>query len=287
MTTRSPVAAQSPAQSPRTPADATPPLTVYIRTLNEERMIGDVLAAAARVAREMIVVDSGSTDATIEIATAAGARVIQQPWLGNGGQKRVGEAAAQHDWVLDLDADEIVTEQLAEEILALFRGPDGWRAPELSVYRLTLVTEPPIGAAWTGFALDPRAKLYDRRVHQMPDSKAWDQLALDARQPVGALGGALLHRSFRDFEHYMAKWNRVSTVRARETKLKPTWLLRLRILFAWPFYFLRHYILRGLWRAGLYGFAIAGGVAFGRWMRDVKQYERRRGLGAPRAEADG
>lgn len=254
---------------PQTTKAARPPISCYIRTLNEERLIGQVIAAAFQVAREVVIIDSGSTDRTREIAEAAGATVIDQPWLGNGGQKRAGEDAAAEPWLLDLDADEILSPELAAEITALFaNGP-----PPLSVYRLTLVTAPPIGKPWTTFKRDPRAKLYDRARWRMPDHKAWDQLEIPKGAEVGALNGALMHHSFRDFEHYMAKWNRVSSARAGSTKLKPLWQLRLRILFAWPVYFLRHYLVQGLWRAGLYGFAISGGVAFGRWMRDVKMYE--------------
>ena len=249
--------------------DALPQISCYIRTLNEERLIGAVIAAARRVAREVVIVDSGSTDRTKEIAEAAGARVIDQPWLGNGFQKRVGEEACAQNWLLDLDADEILSPELIAEIKALFADGE----PPLSVYRLTLVTAPPIGEPWTNFALDPRAKLYDRRRWRMPESRAWDQLALPNDAAVGALKGSLMHHSFQDFAHYMAKWNGVSTRRAESIKLKPLWLVRLRVLFGWPFYFLRHYILRGFWRGGLYGFAVAGGVAFGRWMRDVKMYE--------------
>ncbi|MEO1331347.1 MAG: glycosyltransferase family 2 protein [Pseudomonadota bacterium] len=268
-------ATPSPATTTREAQDPRPPLSCYIRTLNEERRIGEVVRAALRVAREVVVVDSGSTDRTQAIVEAAGGRFVAQPWLGNGAQKRAGEDLCRHDWLLDLDADEILSDALIEEIRALFAaGP-----PPLSVYRLTLVTVPPIGPAWEGFALDPRAKLYDRRKHRIPDHKAWDQLELDDREPVGALKGPLMHHSFRDFAQYMAKWNRVSTVRSQETRLKPLWLVVLRILFARPIYFARHFFLRGLWRAGLYGYCIACGVSFGRWMRDVKMYERHRGLG--------
>lgn len=231
-------------------------------------MIGAVVRAALCVAREAIIVDSGSTDATRAIAEAAGARVLDQPWLGNGGQKRVGEEAAAHDWLLDLDGDEIVTEELAAEIRALFEAGE----PPLGVYRMDLVTAPPIGEPWP-FYRDPRAKLYDRRRFRIPDHKAWDQLELgDA--PVGRLEGALMHHSFRDLEHYLAKWNRVSSVRARETRLKSYPAVVLRVLFARPVYFWRHYLLRGLWRAGLYGLIIARNAAFGRWLRDAKMYER-------------
>src|SRR5262245_37477804 len=96
------------------------PVSCYIRTFNEERKIGEVVAAVRAVVDEVIVVDSGSTDATVAIAQAAGAWVIHQEWLGNGRQKRFAEEQCRNDFLLDLDADEVVSLALAEEIRALF-----------------------------------------------------------------------------------------------------------------------------------------------------------------------
>lgn len=248
------------------------PVSCYIRTQNEAARIGEVIAAALAVADEVVVVDCGSTDATVAIAEAAGARVLHQPWLGNGGQKRFGEAACRHDWLLDLDADEVLSETLANEIAALFA--DG--APPCPVYELILITAPPIGRPWFDFLHTPRRKLYDRRVLRMPDHRAWDQLQVPAGVKIGRLKGFILHHSFRDLAHFSEKLNRVSSVRAREAKLKPRWVVIGRVLLAPPVYFLKHYLQRRLWKAGLYGFIIAGLSAHGRWLRDVKMYERHR-----------
>ncbi len=78
-------------------------------------MIGRAIAAARDAVAEVVVVDSGSTDATLAIAEAAGARVFRQEWLGNGRQKRFAEDQCRNDFVLDLDADEVVTPALAAE----------------------------------------------------------------------------------------------------------------------------------------------------------------------------
>ena len=247
-----------------------PPISCYIRTFNEERMIGRVVEAAFQVAREVVVIDSGSSDATRAIAEEKGAGVIEQPWLGNGLQKRVGEDACSHDWLLDLDADEVVTPALAASIKALFAPGD----PPDPAYYLTLMTVPAFGKPWRDFALADRAKLYDRRRIRMREHKEWDQLDLPKGFSPKVLEGRLAHYSFSDFEHYVAKRNRVSSARARNLKLKPRWVLVLRILFGYPVYFVRHYFQRGHLRNGVYGFAIAGAAAFGRWMRDVKMYER-------------
>jgi glycosyltransferase involved in cell wall biosynthesis len=246
------------------------PVSCYIRTLNEERVLGRVVAAAREVVDEIVVVDSGSSDATVAIAQAAGARVIQQEWLGNGRQKRFAEDQCRNDFLLDLDADEVMSPTLAAEIRALFAvGP-----PPFPIYELRLVTVPPVGKPWTNISVARRRKLYDRRVVRAPDHKAWDQFEVPAGVKVGRLTGDLLHYSFRDLAQLVDKLNRVSTVRAREGKRAGRVVVVGRLLFAWPFYFLKHFVLRGLYRAGIYGIVLASISAYGRWLRDAKMYER-------------
>ena len=244
-------------------------LSCYIRTLNEERRIGEVIRAAFQVADEVVIVDSGSKDRTLAIAQAEGARIVKQPWLGNGRQKRVGEAAAQHDWLLDLDADEVVTPALAEEIRGVLE-----RGPRQFMYEITMVIVPPYGKPWRGFKLARRIKLYDRRRVRIPDHAAWDQFEAPPGERVGRIREPLLHYAFISIEHFVAKLNRVSSVRARETPLKPRWNVALRVTVGFPAYFLKEYLLNGLIFGGLYGFAFASSLAFGRWLRDVKMYER-------------
>jgi glycosyltransferase involved in cell wall biosynthesis len=247
------------------------PVSCYVRTFNEARKIGDVVAAAREVVDEVVVVDSGSTDATVAIAEAQGARVIRQDWLGRGRQKRFAEEQCRNDYVLDLDADEVVSPELGAEIRALFaNGP-----PPFPVYELKLVIVPPVGRPWWNVAVDHRRKLYSRHVVRQPDHLAWDQFRLPKGVQVGRLRGPLMHHSFRDIEHMMEKLNIVTTVRATATRLhRRRWEVGTRVLLAYPFYFLKHYALRGYFRLGVYGLATAGVLAYGRWLRDAKMYER-------------
>ena len=100
------------------------PVTAVVLTLDEESLVGRCVGALAW-ADEVLVVDSGSTDATRELAAAAGARVVEQPWLGWSAQRNAGAAAASNDWVVFLEADEVMTATLAAavgEVLA--GGPD-------------------------------------------------------------------------------------------------------------------------------------------------------------------
>src|ERR1700677_1159553 len=94
-------------------------LSVIIIACNEERIINKTLAAVASIASEIILVDSGSTDRTMEIAKQYGATCHHQQWLGYSAQKNYALSRATKSWILSLDADEIVTEALTSEITAL------------------------------------------------------------------------------------------------------------------------------------------------------------------------
>jgi glycosyltransferase involved in cell wall biosynthesis len=246
------------------------PVSCYIRTLNEERLLKDVIDSALTVVDEVIIVDSGSTDRTLEIARNAGAKIVEQKWLGWGFQKRKGEEACRNDWLLDLDADEVVTPELARDIAALFANGE----PSKPGWRFRLVTAPPMGRPWYNIRVVERTKLYDRRVLRMPEDQAWDQLHVPATVEIGELQGVLLHYSFRDIAQLVEKYNRGSSSMAKVgRKKKSRATIIFRILFGLPFYFFKAYVVRGLWRAGLYGLILAHLSAIGRWLRDAKMYE--------------
>lgn len=250
---------------------STLPISCYIRTLNEERRIGEVLDSLAGLVSEVILVDSGSTDRTLEIAEEKGARVISQKWLGNGKQKRIGEDACAHHWVLDLDADEVISSELAEEIRELFREKD---TPRESVFGIKVATVSPLdGRVWEFAAADFRDKLYDLREFRAPNSAVWSNLEVPDTLKVVHLNGLIHHYSFPDVESLMFKTNRMSAMRGREKKLKSYWFVVLRLWFGFPFYFLRGLFIRGMWRYGLYCWIVAATVAFSRWLTDVKMYE--------------
>jgi glycosyltransferase involved in cell wall biosynthesis len=246
------------------------PISCYIRTLNEERRIGEVVSRALQLCAEVIVVDSGSTDGTLDIARSAGARIVRQKWLGNGHQKRVGESHARHDWLLDLDADEVLSDELIAQICQEFAG-DG---PRCDVYRLALTIVDPAGRIWHRAGVAHRAKLYNRRVLQMPAERAWDQLTIAPQMRVRNLPGALLHHAFTDLGHLVRKQESAMRNRVKGMPRRSRLGVQLRILTGFPLYFLRYFLGRGLWRVGIYGFSFSCVCAFSRWERDVKLYER-------------
>ena len=145
--------------------------------------------------------------------------------------------------------------------------------PARSVYQVTIINAPPVGKPWRGFNQLYRNRLYDRRKLRVPDHAAWDQLDIPASMKIGKLRAPILHYSIADLGHLAQKFNTVSGVHAGEGKLKPFWIASARMLAAEPFYFFKHYVMRGLWRAGWYGFAVAKIAAHGRWLKDAKMVE--------------
>ena len=148
------------------------------------------------------------------------------------------------------------------------------------VYALKLITAPPIGKIWCHCCWAWRHKLYRKSVYRMPEHSAWDQLQIPKHLKPPRLSGGLLHYSFSGIEHLAQKMNRSSTVRAQEAKLKPLWLLRLRIIFGLPVYVLRKLIFKRMILSGTYGFACALTLGLNRWFKDIKMYEiqmRKRG----------
>lgn len=235
-------------------------------------MIETVVAAALTVVEEVVVIDSGSTDDTVALAEKAGARVVRQDWRGGGRQKRFAEDQCRRDWLLDLDADEVVSPALAVEIQALFAHGE----PPCPIYRTPVAIAPPFGRTWIGFGGVIRRKLYDRRVVRAPDHPVWDQFEVPQGAQAGRLKAPILHYAYADAAHLVDKVNRNSSTRARNLAPKPAPLLVLRIFFGLPFYVAKRYVLDGLFRGGVDGFAFSMTSGFGRWLKDVKMYERRR-----------
>jgi len=114
-----------------------PPLSVTIIALNEEKNIARAIESVRGFAQEVLVIDSGSTDQTASVAKHLGARVIVNPWRGYGQQKNFAQAQAAHDWILNLDADEEVSAELAIEIQQVLERDEGKNITGYSLPRLS------------------------------------------------------------------------------------------------------------------------------------------------------
>jgi len=179
-----------------------PTLTVVIATKNEAINIGAAVASA-RFASQVLVLDSGSTDGTIEIARAAGAKVIETDWPGYGPQQNRGIDQAQSDWVFSLDADERITEPLAAEILAVIgRGEhDGYDVPRRSLFVSRFMRH-------SGWWPDRTRRLVRSSKGRFTEHLIHANLRIEGS--LGHLQQPMIHYSYRDLDSVLEKMNRYS-----------------------------------------------------------------------------
>ena len=186
-------------------------LSVVIIAQDEERTIGRVLDAVKPIADEMILVDSGSSDGTREIATEHGANVIHQDWLGYAAQKNFALGLAKGDWVLSLDADEVLTPELVEEIAALLKDASakdflGYRIP-----RALYIGD--VRVAHGGFYPDAQLRLIQKGAGLFNDRLVHEAIHIDG--PVGMLRAEMHHYAYKNvqqFEDAMEKYARLSAL---------------------------------------------------------------------------
>ena len=226
-------------------------LSVCLITLNEERNLPRALCSVQGIANEIVVVDCGSSDRTQEIAREHGARVIARAWTNFAEQKNSAAAAATHDWILSMDADEEVSPELRESLLA-------WKQQEsqIAVYEIARCAW--YLGAWikhSGWYPDRKIRLYDRRLCRWEGEFVHEWLKVDGA--VSAFKGDLLHFPYRDWNDHAARIARYSELAARAARSSGRRGNIGRLLLAPPLVFLKAFLLRAGFLDGWRGLAIA------------------------------
>jgi glycosyltransferase involved in cell wall biosynthesis len=191
-------------------------LSVVLITRNEAANLPRTLASVRLVLaieREVVVVDSGSTDTTVRIARDFGARVIEEPWKGFAAQKNSAIDHSTGDWILSLDADEEISTELAREIQKLL-APLGSSDPPFAAYRIPRLNYF-LGAPLRhgGYWPDPKLRLFRRGAARFADRPVHEALHSDG--PAGQLKGYLIHRCYPTLDDYIEHMNRYSTLGAQ------------------------------------------------------------------------
>jgi glycosyltransferase involved in cell wall biosynthesis len=249
------------------------PLSVFVITYNEADRLPLVLEALGDLAQDVVVVDSGSDDSTQEVARRFGARVIEHPFPGYGPQKRFAEGECRHAWLLNLDADEVISPNLRAEIASLFAmGEPQADAYEIAIHEVFPGEEEPHPF---GYALAP-VRLYRRDKGRYNPSPVHDRVDLVAGAKVARLKGRIRHISVRSLGHQLEKLNLYTDAQVRDLEARGVKVTTLRVFLEFPAAFLKAYFGRRHCLRGTYGFMTAMNFAFYRYLRVAKALERRR-----------
>ncbi len=249
------------------------PVSVFIIACNEAERIGATLRSVGDLCDEIVVVDGGSTDGTQEIAAAFGARVVFHPWCGYGRQKQVGESLCRHAWLLNIDADEVLSEPLRNELRELFAADE----PSARAYALRIVEVMPGETAPRAFApFHTYVRLYHTSAGGFSASPAHDVVVLKEGVRVQRLSARIDHHTYRDVATQIDKFNRYSDLLVQQLQQEGRTIPAWRLLTEMPSAFVKAYVFRRHFARGLHGFITATSYAIFRFLRVAKLYELRK-----------
>jgi len=238
-------------------------ISAAIITYNEERNIARVIESL-RCCDEIVVVDSGSTDRTVELATKHGARVLDVAWRGYSGQKNYASEKCEHDWILSLDADEALSESLEAEIWQIKKnGPqfDAYTMPRLAQYLGRWILH-------SGWYPDRKVRLFNRQRAKWVGEYVHESVAVDGT--IGHLKSNILHFTCSSLSEHLKTMDRYTTLAAEQLvdQKKPIGWAQLAVEPPWTF--IRTYILQRGFLDGVEGLAIANMAALYNFLKYAK-----------------
>ncbi len=246
------------------------PISVFIIARDEEDRIPYAINSVIGWADEVIVVDSGSKDNTVEVAKKLGStQVMHHPWQGYGIQKSYAESLCKNDWVLNIDADEEITPELKDEIVELFKSE-----PTHSAYNLTVKITPrfSVDAPILG-PEDVVIRLYNKKKATYSTHEIHDSVIVKSGT-IGKLKNIVLHRCFRSYSHAVEKINFYTNMQAEDMLKKNRCPLRIRVIIEPFFAFIKSYFINKYIFLGLEGFVEAVIYSFSKTLRLAKAREK-------------
>lgn len=245
------------------------PISVFIIAKDEADRIPLTINSVRDWVDEIIVIDSGSNDETVEVSKQLGAKVLFNEWEGYGPQKIFGEGQCKNDWVFNLDADEEVTDELKTEITSLFtQGTPKHLAYKIPILPFYPFQEKPIKQT----VHNAPVRLYNKKFATYNNHPIHDYVIVD-KDRTAQLKGFALHRTFRSLSHQMQKIDFYSNGQADNLLERGRIPGRLELLLVPPLAFIKFYIFRKGFLLGIDGIILGHMYAFHRFLRIAKVRE--------------
>ena len=245
-------------------------ISAYIVTLNEEKRLGKTLQALKKVADEIFVIDSGSTDKTQKIAEKYGAKFVFHKWKNISAQKHYGQELCHNDWVLSLDADEVLSPELIAEI------KEKMKKPEADAYKMKICDMLPGDKKprWLAKTYN-QVRLYNRKKNNMPDDLTHDRVVVGEGAVVEQLEAKVFHYSYVSLTQIWFKLNMYTDELVKVAIKEGRYYTRLRLYTEFPRQFLVYYFKKRYFLYGTCGFWMATTYAYFRFLKIAKWFEWR------------
>jgi glycosyltransferase involved in cell wall biosynthesis len=240
------------------------PVSVYIICQNEERHIRRVLESVKDF-DEIVIVDSGSSDKTLAIAKEYTDKIFHQEWLGFAKQKEAAKNLCSHDWVLNLDADEQIDDELKQEIIAAVRE-DKCSGLDIRISSIFLGQ-----FNRSGSKFNTRIRFFKKTLGHYPEKLVHESIVIDGF--VKKARGFIYDYGSLDLKTHIAKINNYSSLRAEEKHHKGKKSSLIKLLFVMPLAFIKSYVIKRNFLNGRRGFISSVNNAFYAYLKEAKLYE--------------
>lgn len=241
------------------------PISCFIIAQDESDRITNTIESVIDFVDEVIVIDSGSTDGTQDIAKQLGCKVFFNTWNGYGPQKRFGEDCTRNEWLLNLDADEYLSDEIKSEILQTFDNNN-------DDYNFFSMKVTPIYPNWKRPRLFSAShqcvRLYNKRFGRFSNSPVHDSVQTN-NSKVFYFKNHIYHNSVRSFKHLIEKEESYIQLQSKTLNDKNKIFLFLRIFIEFPLAFIKYYFIRRHFTGALTGLITALILAYYRWKRVV------------------